>query len=494
MHVPFPDLTTFVARVGAGQRLPVVVDVAQGDLLPHEVYERFRERFGRAILLESAKGASRSFICRGDGRTFSVADDMIGMPDGTVGNGDPFEAIRSITRVGGSLRNDRLDSFSGGYVGYIAYDMARHIERLPEIAATNPTYPDCQLICVESFCVIDHERRMMRFVASRSCDDGDAASTYRDVLRDIDAMIDATTSQPSGASPASSGTAPAHDSSHDRVGPTVANRSQREFENDVLAAKAYIRAGDIFQVNLSVRFEREFLGDPLALYKVLRSINPAPYMALLEFDDVSIVSASPELLVRVQDRVVETRPIAGTRPRGADEAEDARYARKLADNEKERAEHLMLVDLERNDIGRVARYGSIHVDELMGIERYSHVIHIVSHIRGELDESRDTVDAIRACFPGGTITGAPKVRSMEIIEELEPHRRGIYTGSVGWIGFGGDAELSIAIRTIVIAGGIAYAQAGAGIVADSQPEHEYMESVRKARAAIEAIEMVSPRC
>jgi anthranilate/para-aminobenzoate synthase component I len=257
----------------------------------------------------------------------------------------------------------------------------------------------------------------------------------------------------------------------------------------VRRAKEYIAAGDIFQANLSLRLAADIGdADPLNIYGILREVNPSPFAAYLDFGEYQIVSSSPERLVRVKDGVVDTRPIAGTRPRGRDRLEDDEMRAELLLNEKERAEHIMLIDLERNDLGKVSDYGSVTVDELMITEQYSHVIHIVSNVRGDLAHGRDCFDVIRATFPGGTITGVPKVRCMQIIEELEKRRRGPYTGSLGYIGFNGSMDLNIIIRTFLVKKGKAYVQAGAGIVADSDPEREYYESLKKAEALINTLD------
>lgn len=267
--------------------------------------------------------------------------------------------------------------------------------------------------------------------------------------------------------------------------------TKSEFEDMVVKCKEYIKAGDIFQANLSIRLGREIKTHPLNLYRIVREVNPSPYMAYLEFGDWQVVSSSPELLVRINEEgYAETRPIAGTRRRGANREEDLALAHELISNEKERAEHIMLVDLERNDLGRVCQYGTVEVNELMVIEEYSHVMHIVSNVRGRLAPGKDGFDLLRAAFPGGTITGAPKIRSMEIIEELEPTRRGIYTGSIGYFGYAGEMEMNIVIRTLVVKDGKkAYVQAGAGIVADSIPEKEYFESLKKAEALLKTLEL-----
>jgi para-aminobenzoate synthetase component 1 len=261
------------------------------------------------------------------------------------------------------------------------------------------------------------------------------------------------------------------------------------FAEAIIKVQDYIRSGDAFQVNLSVRQSAKLNTEPLHIYEKLREINPSPYMSYFHTPDFQLVSASPELLVKKKGKEISTRPIAGTRSRGKDDVEDARLAKALIENEKERAEHIMLVDLERNDLGRVCQYGTVEVDELMVIEKYSHVMHIVSNVRGILAKEKDVYDIIRATFPGGTITGAPKVRTMEIIEELEPVRRGIYTGSIGWIGFNDDMELNIVIRTLLAKEGKAYVQAGAGIVIDSDPKAEYKEALKKAKALWRAKEL-----
>jgi para-aminobenzoate synthetase component 1 len=269
---------------------------------------------------------------------------------------------------------------------------------------------------------------------------------------------------------------------------TIKVFSKEAYMEAVRQVQRYISQGDVFQVNLSVRQDRKLQTSPEHIYECLRLINPSPYMGLIRFPELSLVSGSPELLVRLVDGVLETRPIAGTRPRGGSAAEDMRLADELIGNEKERAEHVMLVDLLRNDLGRISRYGTVKVDEFMVIEYYSHVMHIVSNVRGQLAEGKHTFDAIAATFPGGTITGAPKVRTMEIIDELEPVRRGPYTGSIGWIDYNGNMELNIIIRTMVVQDGIGQFQAGAGIVIDSVPELEYTESLNKAKALWKAIQ------
>ena len=396
--------------------------------------------------------------------------------------GDPFEQLRALCAANPIVSNPLLRRFGGGLVGWFSYDLCRTIERLPSLAADDLALPLCYFQFVDSFIEFDHERGLLNLATLPKLHEGDLTEQYRQMAERLQEMAELLATLPNGEDDASP---PAIHADPDNFTPTV---TPDQFAQIVSRTREYIFAGDIFQANLSVRFQRAFRSDPLALYRQLRAINPSPFMAFIEGGECAVVSASPELLIRASGRTIETRPIAGTRRRGATEAEDQEKIAELLANEKERAEHLMLVDLERNDIGRVARYGTVQVDELMTVEKYSHVIHIVSNVRGELRQGMDALDAIRACFPGGTITGAPKVRSMEIIEELEPTRRGIYTGSIGWLGWNGDAEFNIAIRTLLVKDGVAYLQAGAGIVADSVPEHEYRESLRKAQAAMNAVE------
>jgi anthranilate synthase component 1 len=274
-----------------------------------------------------------------------------------------------------------------------------------------------------------------------------------------------------------------------KAGPLRSNFTQAKYEQAVLKAKEYIKAGDIFQVVPSQRFERTIKADPFEIYRALRLINPSPYMYFLRLGDATVVGASPEVMVRLEGDRIELRPIAGTRKRGASEDEDRALEQELLEDPKERAEHIMLVDLGRNDVGRVSSMGSVHVSELMVIERYSHVMHIVSNVRGKLAEGRNAYDVVRACFPAGTVSGAPKIRAMEIIDELEPTRRGPYAGAVGYFGFSGNMDTCITIRTLVVKDKVAYIQAGGGVVADSVPALEYQETVNKAKAMMRAVEM-----
>jgi len=371
-----------------------------------------------------------------------------------------------------------LPRFHGGMVGYLGYEVAGYFERLPSPDLNPLGLPEFMLMLADTMLVFDHLTHKIKVVSNARLDD-DIDTAYRQATHKIDCLVDrlrqpvpgeTLLEMPNPQSPVSS------------------NLSQAEFESRVSRAKDYIYAGDVIQVVLSQRLAKPTSASPFAIYRALRSLNPSPYMYYLHLGDFHIIGASPELLVRVEDGIVSNHPIAGTRPRGRSTAQDLALEEELRNDEKERAEHIMLVDLGRNDIGRVSEPGTVKVTQLMDVERYSHVMHLVSHIQGKLRAGLSQFDALRAGFPAGTVSGAPKIRAMEIIAELEPDKRGPYAGAVGYFGFSGNLDTAIAIRTIVITNGIAYIQAGAGIVADSIPEREYQESLSKAQALLTAIE------
>jgi para-aminobenzoate synthetase component 1 len=366
-----------------------------------------------------------------------------------------------------------LPSFLGGAIGYISYDYARNIEELPELAKDDLGMPEIYFFIVKEWFIYDHEQEQlwMLILAEKDCEI-DQRLSYWEQCWLQEPVIN---KQPITTEIASD---------HLEVSLT-----EEEFKQAVIKIQQYIAQGDVFQVNLAVRQSKPIEVKAIQVYEHLRSLNPSPYMSYFHTPEFQLVSASPELLVKKNGKEVSTRPIAGTRSRGQDNQEDIMLANELIENEKERAEHVMLVDLERNDLGRVCKYGTVEVNEFMVIEKYSHVMHIVSNVRGELADDKSNFDIINATFPGGTITGAPKVRTMEIIEELETVQRGVYTGSLGWIDFSGDLELNIIIRTMLVKDGMAHVQAGAGIVIDSNPKHEYKESMKKAAALWKAKEM-----
>ncbi|ANB56755.1 anthranilate synthase component I [Anoxybacillus sp. B7M1] len=370
--------------------------------------------------------------------------------------------------------DDDGPDFQGGLMGYVSYDCVRYIERLPSQAEDDLKVPDLYFLIFDDIVVYDHEEQALHLIVHYVEEEQEDAQKRLSLYEFLWLQ---ESKQPNGwfFTP--------------KAQSESVSMTETEFMEAVEKVRQYIGQGDVFQVNLSVRQSKPLFTHPFHIYEKLRLLNPSPYMGYLHFPEFQVVSGSPELLIKKRKSRLSTRPIAGTRSRGSTAEEDQQIANQLLENEKERAEHLMLVDLERNDLGRVCKYGTVKVDEWMTIEAYSHVMHIVSHVSGEMKKEKDVFDVIKAVFPGGTITGAPKVRTMEIIEELEPVRRGIYTGSIGWIGFNGDMEFNIAIRTMIAKDGMAHVQAGAGIVIDSRPPHEYKECLKKARALWQAKEM-----
>ncbi|MGE7989031.1 anthranilate synthase component I family protein [Lysinibacillus fusiformis] len=377
--------------------------------------------------------------------------------------------------------NAELPVFQGGAIGFVTYDYARNIEVLPHTAKDDLQVPDIYFYLFDSWAVHDVKHNTVTLMKLEDCvvDLEEWATNWQVATQD-------------GLATRKFEKTNAIEVVNDES-ELLVSFAGTDFEAAVKKIQTYIAQGDVFQVNLSVRQSKNLNATAMDVYEALRAFNPSPYMAYMEAPDFAVVSGSPELLVKRLGQELSTRPIAGTRPRGKSEEEDLALAQELIDNEKERAEHVMLVDLERNDLGRVSTYGSVEVDEFMVIERYSHVMHIVSNVRGEIAEGKTNADVIRAMFPGGTITGAPKIRTMEIIEELEPVRRGLYTGSIGWLGYTGDMEFNIVIRTAFIKDGVAHIQAGAGIVIDSVPEREYQESLNKAKAMWQAKAMAEER-
>jgi anthranilate synthase component I len=459
-------------------------DIPIGDLTPVKAFERLRG--GKySFLLESASGSVKTgrysfigtdpfLIFKSKGRKIEIIKEG----KKTVIDDSPLKNLRELMEQYRTDRIEGLPPFTGGAIGILNYDFVHHFERLPRTTVDDLDLPDAHFIFVDTLVAFDHRYNRAWIITDPEVRDEkseDAILRMEEIARKLLYPSPSFHAYPEERRPIEI----RHEMSKDG------------YESIVKKAKEYIAAGDIFQANLSQRLSAEIPDiDPWSLYKILRNINPSPFASFLEFDDYHIVSSSPERLVKVNGNIVETRPIAGTRPRGKDSNGDREMRAELLLNEKERAEHIMLIDLERNDLGRVCDYGSIEVDELMVTEDYSHVIHIVSNIRGKLAEGKDCFDVIRAAFPGGTITGVPKVRCMEIIDELEPVSRGPYTGSIGYISFSGDMDLDIVIRTFVIKDGIAYVQVGAGIVADSDPEREYYETLYKAEALIKTLERI----
>lgn len=393
----------------------------------------------------------------------------------------PLTILKNLLDEFSIPKSEGLPTFSGGAVGFFSYDIGRFFEKLPRLGLDDLDCPDLLFMFTDTVIAFDHEQKTIQIIYTPPKSHvlhTDRKALLEKGLSKIARIEEQLAGSIQSRLPKSNSTLTAHPDS---------NFTKEQYIKMVLRCKEYIAAGDIYQANLSQRFSVPFDQDPWLLYKVLREINPSPFAGFLQMEDLYLVSASPERLIRLQEGLLETRPIAGTRPRGENPPEDREMRMELLSNEKERAEHLMLVDLERNDLGKVCRYGSVQVNEFMVTERYSHVMHMVSNIRGELSPGKHSLDVIRAVFPGGTITGVPKVRCMEIIEELEPVVRGPYTGSFGYISFADELDLNLIIRTFVIKNGRAYIQVGGGIVADSEPELEYKETLYKAEALLRAL-------
>ena len=391
--------------------------------------------------------------------------------------GNPLHSMRAWMKEFEIAYDNELPDFQGGAIGFISYDYVRLIEKLPETAEDDLGTPLLYFLIFDEVAVFDQQENVLWLLKIGLQDDKEKCSTRLERMKmDFHQALH---------QPLSSELK--RERNEDDA--LKVSMTEQEFIAAVEKIKEYIAQGDIFQVNLSVRQSKQLAAHPQEVYAALRQLNPSPYMSYMQTPHFQVVSGSPELLVKRKGKYISTRPIAGTRSRGMTDAEDERLANELVSNEKERAEHIMLVDLERNDIGKVCAYGTVEVNEFMVIEKYSHVMHIVSNVQGKLAPKYDTYDVIDAVFPGGTITGAPKVRTMEIIEELEPVRRGIYTGSIGWIGFNNDMELNIVIRTLFAKDEIGHIQAGAGIVIDSVPKNEYKESLKKAAAVWNAKEI-----
>jgi anthranilate synthase component 1 len=402
---------------------------------------------------------------------------------------DPLEVLQShlksyeLVEVPG-LANE-LPRFYGGAVGYLGYENVRYFEKLPAPEKDAIGMPEAIFVYVDTMLVFDHLKRKIKVVSHVHLDahHGNIEQAYADATDRIERLA-ARLNKPVPLELLESPTPDPRPLTPD----PQSNLTQEEYEAAVLRTKEYIKAGDIFQANVGQRFSRPTSAKPINVYRALRAVNPSPYMFYLHYPEGDIIGASPELLVQVEDRVVATHPIAGTRPRGKDAAEDAKMAEELVSDEKERAEHVMLVDLGRNDVGRVSKAGSVRVEELMHIERYSHVMHMVTNVKGELKPELSAFDALRACFPMGTVTGAPKIRAMEIIAEQEGEKRGPYGGAVGYFSFSGNMDTCLTIRTVVLKDGVAHVRAAAGIVADSVPLNEYHETRNKARAMLRALD------
>ncbi|HSJ26348.1 MAG TPA: anthranilate synthase component I [Longimicrobiales bacterium] len=488
-----PDYPTFVTLAGQGTLVPVARAFLFDADTAVTAYHKLREPpFG--FLLESLVGGEKwaryTFLgVRPAGAWRLQSGGRVSEWSPERGWGAERVAVDPLAELDARLRSATpvvvpgLPRFAGGAVGYLGYDTIRYIERLPDPPPDPAGLPEALLMFTDTVLAIDNVFGRAYAITNVDVTDAEEAELRRRYDAAV-ARVDDVVETLARAEPPAPLALP---SSPEDV-PFSSSFTRAEFEADVERIRDYIKAGDAFQVVLSQRLSVDLERDPFDLYRALRALNPSPYLFFLELDGVSLVGSSPEVLVRVEDGTVTVRPIAGTRPRGGSDEEDARLTDELLADAKERAEHLMLVDLGRNDVGRVARYGTVHVPAFMTVERYSHVLHIVSQVEGELRDGLSAMDVFRACFPAGTVSGAPKIRAMEILDELEPVRRGVYAGAVGYFAWGGlTMDTAIAIRTIVAADGQAHVQAGAGVVADSVPAAEYEETLAKARALLRVL-------
>ena len=493
-----PDFSTFSQLATEFRLVPVYRRLLSDALSPVSAFHRI-DQGGSACLFESVIGGEKV------GRYSFVAADpflQVSARENTVtvwspGKTERFTVENPLDELRRRLADVRaahlpeLPPFSGGAVGYASYDVVRYAENLPNPPEDDRGLLDLSFAFYDAMVVFDNVNKTMVVTAMARIEDPEAnvAAAYQDAQRRVDSLVEQLSSPQHDLVPA------------DLIDPDqgepeaniASNFEQAEFEAAVQRCIDFIRAGDIFQVVISQRLSIPIEAEPFEIYRTLRVINPSPFMFFLRTPEVTLVGSSPEIMCRVIDGQVTLRPLAGTRPRGNTDEEDRRLAEELLADPKERAEHVMLVDLGRNDVGRIARYGSVKLTDVMTIERYSHVMHITSNVTGEMAPGKDAFDALQACLPAGTVSGAPKVRAMEIIDQLEPHRRGPYAGAVGYFDYGGNMDTCIALRTIVIQNGMAYVQAGAGIVADSVPELEYKETLNKARGLVKAIRMTELR-
>jgi anthranilate synthase component I len=485
-----PDFKEFSRLAREATLVPVVKSVSADLLTPVSAFLAIAEKQSHAFLLESIERGEQigryTFLGAAPYMRVRAHKGKVQIERGRKResvDGNIFQVVKRLLREHRSATVPGLPPFTAGAVGYFAYDVVRQLENIGEHTKDDLALPDAELMFFDRLLAFDHLRHQIHIVATADVSHETPRHAYDRALRDIAAL---ERKLASGLSPAFWRKSAKAKKGRLKV---QARTTRQGYMRGVERCKEYIAAGDIFQVVLSQRLDFVPGISPFDLYRALRQVNPSPYLYFLRTGDTHILGSSPEMLVRVTGRKLEYRPIAGTHPRGKDETEDARLEQAMRNDEKERAEHVMLVDLGRNDLGRVSEYGSVKVKDLMYVERYSHVMHLVSALEGTLRKGLDALDAFAACFPAGTLSGAPKVRAMQIIEELEPARRGIYGGSVLYADFAGNLDSCIGIRTMLMQGKKAYLQAGAGIVADSDPATEFQESMNKAQALLRAVDM-----
>ena len=491
-----PAFDEFLKAAGQAPCVPVFRQVTGDGLTPVSAFRKV-ERSAPSFLFESVIGGEKvgrfSFLGTEPFLKFEARGHEVTVTPGPGGDPalawrttspDPFQDLEALLARYRAVAAPGLPRFCGGAVGYAAYDAVRYVERLPNAPPDDRGLPELSFSLYDRMVIFDHIRKTVLVVAHAHVPPGaDPEAAYRLACDRVDEFVARLA-------------APGPDlgvTDIDTSGPTTltpeSNLTRAQYEAIVRRCQEYIKAGDIFQVVPGQRWAVETTAEPFNIYRVLRVVNPSPFLFYLTFPDFSLIGSSPEILVRVEDGVVTIRPLAGTRPRGKDEAEDRALAEELLADPKERAEHIMLVDLGRNDVGRVAEFGSVVLSDVMTVERYSHVMHLTSNVTGKLSPGKSAFDALRAGLPAGTVSGAPKVRAMEVIDEVEPQRRGPYGGAVGYIDFTGNMDTCIALRTLVVQGRTAYVQAGGGVVYDSVPADEYEETLNKARGMLKAIEI-----
>ena len=506
-----PDRATFCALARQGNLVPVYREILADRLTPVSAFEALTASRSAetgnpyAFLLESVEGGERqgrysflganpSLVFRSKGNRATIEENGQTRSLDIAPGEDPLALLQELLSRYQYVPSPDLPQFCGGAVGFFGYDVVRFFENLPDKNPDELDTDDACFLFTDTLLIFDHVRHRMQILCNAHVT-GDADAAYDDACGKIEQLVARLKRGRGGEGETRRQGEEGREKREYKENAVssflnVVSRFPRdEYEAAVERCRQYILAGDAFQVVLSQRFAVELNVSPFDVYRALRYVNPSPYMFYLDLGERKLIGTSPEILVSLMGDVVRLRPIAGSRPRGATIAEDASYASDLLADEKERAEHIMLVDLGRNDCGRVCEYGTVTVDELMTIEKYSHIMHIVSNVTGKIAHGKDAFDVLRACFPAGTVSGAPKVRAMQIIDEQEPTRRGFYAGSVGYFSYSGDMDMAITLRTMLVEGQTAYLQAGGGLVADSTPAYEYQECLNKARALLTAIEL-----
>jgi anthranilate synthase component I len=490
-----PDFETFTRLAGEGNLIPVCREILADTETPVTALMKLAGS-PHVFLLESVEGGEKwarySFLGADPRLIFRIrGGEAIIEEKGVVRRiahqGDPLRFLKELLNRYRIVPMEGLPRFFGGAVGFLGYDMVRYFERIPAARGSSPVEDEAVFLITDTIIIFDNVRHTIKVVAcAMTGEGGELREIYDGAVRRIDEMT-ALLQAPLAGRAASA--EPKELQREAAPLPFKSNMAPETYKEMVRKGREYIAAGDIIQVVLAQRLERECAADPVDLYRALRHVNPSPYLFFLKIRELCLIGSSPEVMVRAEEGVAELKPIAGTRRRGKTEQEDRRLANELLEDPKERAEHVMLVDLGRNDLGRIARIGSVQVSQLMAVERYSHVMHLVSDIQAQIAEGKDAFDVLKATFPAGTLTGAPKVRAMEIIAELEPARRGTYGGAVGYFNYGGNMDFCITIRTLLLKDKRLYLQAGAGIVADSDPEAEYRETLGKAEGMIQAVRL-----